>query len=234
MTQEDDKDSDLKNEEDKGKSFIHIFFNKLFPAIFVKAIMEAESDNERQELAESFGGRLDDYDSIKDLFYMIADIQYREKREEDAKILLKYAKVTSNSFLHQKTQKVKNGLSLQYMFNGKVIASIGHALNEGFTERTGRSVMDKYVEQVPSFTTPEEYERFKEYVKGRYLLEVKFADKLVDMFGEQLVGRAYFGDFDDLESLMRAVDERLGEKAYVQLLLLSDAGEWREVFSLLR
>lgn len=57
---------------------------------------------------------------------------------------------------------------------------------------------------------------------------------MISIFGEHLVGKAYFGDFDTFEELMNSVDARLGPGAFVRLLQLSDQGDWKQVFMLLK
>lgn len=236
MAEKDNKDSDrdegISSEEESTRHFLLWSF----PYIFENAILKAKNDVERQQLAEQFGGGpVVDFESLKKLLGYVAYIEREEKREKDSQVLFKYANIAMKVFLQARTQKVKNGLSIQYLFNGEVIASIGHALSEGFTEWTTQKSTPKIVEKL------KEMDLFNEVAKhslgnknGTYLLEVKFADRLVNLVGEQLLGKAYFGDVDDLENLARAVDEKLGEGTFMRLLQLSDDGNWREVFWLLK
>ena len=233
-TKDSNRDEGLSPEEEESARH---FLLQSFPYIFEKTILEAKNDVERQQLAEQFGrSPVLDFESLKKLLGYISYIEQEEKREKDSQILLKYAKIAMNAFLQARTQKVKSGLSIQHMFDGEVIASIGHALNEGFTEWITRKAIPKIVEKLKKMDLFNEadYKHTLESEKGTYLLEVKFADKLVALVGEQVVEKACFGDLNDLENLARAVDEKLGDGAFIRLLQLSDDGNWGEVFRLLK
>jgi hypothetical protein len=222
-TTDKDRNNDISHEEEEAHKNFLLFS---FPYIFEESILKAKNDVERRELAEKFGNSpIIDFDSLKKLLGYIRYMEQEQKREEDSQVLLKYAKISMNTFLEEKTQKLKQGLSIQYLFNETVIASMGQALNEGFTEWINRKL---------TFENDPDYKYILEKEKGTYFFEVKFADKLVTLVGEKLLGRAYFNSIDDLNNLIETVDEKLGEGTFIRLIQLSDNGNWQEVFHLLK
>ena len=204
----------------------------LFVPIFEKAILSAPSEPERAQLSAQFAASpMLDFHSIKKLFAAIAHIEAVEQRHEDAKVLLFHAKALSNAFLEQRTDKHKNGISIQYAHNGEIIISVGHALNEGVTEGLTKNVGREYLNRTGA--TPAEREEWQKATDGTYLIEVAAAAKLIARFGETLVGRAYFGSIDDLEELRKAFDAQCGPGSFIRLLQTSDRGEWRTAFAII-
>ena len=210
------------------------FLKRFAPIIFERAILSAPSDDERGELAHKMAlSPRTDWNTVIELLRYATYVRFSEKREEDAAILLTYAKVTSNAFLDQRTDKAKLGISIQYSFEGEIIATIGQALNEGITEYFTHEIVDRYVEADPDFASPQEIAEFRERFESPYAIELLVTKKLIAEFGELVVGRANFGGMDELNEFRKLFDNRYGEGAFINLLLLSDAGEWMQVFALL-
>lgn len=121
--------------DDHAEEGLRTFFRNFLPVIFERAILGAVTDEERAELAHKFAMSPNtDFESINHLLRLCAHVEHNEHRHDDAQVLLQYAKMVSNTFLHHRTEKRRHGLSLQYLFNDTAIVSIGHALNEGYTE----------------------------------------------------------------------------------------------------
>lgn len=220
--------NDAASRDDGGSAFLKRFG----PVLFETAILGAASDEERQEVAQNFAmAPLTDFESIKGLFRLCAHVEHEEHRPEDARVLLEYAKGASKTFLQHRTSKQKQGLCLQYRVGKTVIISVGHGLNEGYVEwLTQRMLADSKIRAAVGPQGPTE----KEEPSGTYLIEVRFAQRLASLFGEELLGRAYLGNMEPFEQFMNTVDARLGRGAFFELLRMSDDGEWKQAFSLLK
>ena len=206
----------------------------MFPTLFEKAILGAQSEEERIKLCEQFvDSPFTEPESIAKLNFHISFLRKEQGRDADADVLSTFARKFNNLFINQKADKVKHGLSVQCMFRGKVFASMGQALNEGYTEWITQKAMDlaKEDEELgPALTEGSKEEKSD----GTYFFEVKFADNLVKMKGEKMVTKAYFGTMDDWQELADDVDADLGNQAFLELLFRSDLGDWKYVFGRLR
>lgn len=205
----------------------------LFPAVFAKAVIEA-SPPARQDLIRKFAhSPLLDWDTIQRVLGLAASSQREGAAESE--LLLSSAKQLLRVVIAECTDKAKNGISIQYSFRGEIVSSTGHVLNEGVTELFTKHVMSEYIKKDPSIMEGLDRERVEEFLEqGPYTIETKLAEALVAMVGEKTVGKAYFGDVGDLEALMRAVDERVGEGEFVELLQAADSADWRTAFGILK
>ncbi len=125
------------------------FLTQFFPVIFEKAVLEANAGDRPSIIRHFAHGPLLDYAAIQHLFALAAEVRVVENRIADADVLLNSAKELLSVVVAERAEKVKNGLSIQYVFKGEVIASIGHALNEGVTEWFTSKSMKKLVDRVP-------------------------------------------------------------------------------------
>lgn len=231
---EDDKpkDESLAPEEEEAA---RRFLQRSFPYVFEQTILDAKTAQEREELARKFGSSsVIDFDSLTNLIGYVGYVR-NEGREEDSLILLQYAKRAMNVFLDVQTAVQKNGISIQYIYQGRVIQSLGHCLNEGVTEMYTQMTLKEMAKDKGTgldFTGKNSAEHSN--TDGTYLLEVRCAEHLVSIFGDQPIGKAYFGDLEDWQTLVQLVDEKFGAGSFMKLLGLSDQGKWREVFGMLR
>jgi len=204
----------------------------LFPAIFAKAVLEA-SANDRQELIRKFAhSPLLDWRTVQRVLGLAASSQ--SDAATDSQLLLVSAKQLLRVVIAERTDKAKNGISIQHSFNGEIVSSTGHALNEGVTQLFTNRVMLEYIDRDPSILNGVDRTRIDDlFAAGPYTIETKLAQTLIAMVGEKTVGKAYFGGVADLEALMLAVDERVGAGAFLKLLQAADCADWRAAFGVL-
>jgi len=205
---------------ESGKEFLDTFF----PVIFIESMKEATSDEEKDDLALKFGrSPVVNFESFKRLLTSIAQIG------EEGLSILPYAKKSMNCFLNEQTDKQKNGISIQNVHNGKIITSIGHTLNEGITEWYTIKMRPEMIAKLKKINPKDEINEGE--FDGAYLLEVECADKLIKLTNERLVGRAYFGGMEDYYLLMEEFDKIAGAGKFIWLLLTSDQGDWKTIFT---
>lgn len=206
----------------------------MFPHLFERAILQAESDEKRLALCAQFSeSPFTVPESIARLTSYIEHVRGQEGRREDADILLKYAHKFSHYFINNKAVKMKKGLSIQCLFEGKVFATLGNALNEGFTEWMTRDILAASADADVK-CSPDAIDKAMRKEDGTYYFEVKFADALVNMNGKEMLTKAYFGPVEEWQTLSDAVDNALGHQAFLELLFRSDKGNWKFVFDKLR
>jgi hypothetical protein len=204
----------------------------LFPAIFAKAVLEA-SANDRQELIRKFAhSPLLDWHTVQRVLGLAASSQ--SDAATDSQLLLASAKQLLRVVIAERTEKAKNEISVQYSFNGEVVSSMGHALNEGVTHLYTNRVMSEYIDKDSSILGGVDATGIEELLaSAAYTIETKLAQALVAIVGEKTVGKAYFGGVADLEALMLAVDERVGAGTFLKLLHAADCADWRAAFGVL-
>lgn len=196
-------------------------------AIFTKAILDARAE-ERPELVRQFAhSPVLDLPSIQRLFAITLE------SEVETEVLRKSARQLLSVVVAERANKVKNGISIQYVFDGQTIGSIGQALNEGITQRFTIQAMRKLVDENPDLLKNDESPPPAANSKP-YAIEVKLADAVVALVGEDFVGRGYFGGLDNLEELFAAVDAQLGEGALVKLMQAADRADWRSALQILK
>lgn len=231
-TKHDPDDSEQLEATDPVASLL----KRMGPVIFIRAVESAHDEHERRDYAHAFArSPLTDFKTIETTmkFAVEHDSIAQQEGEAERKIeILPYAKASMNTFLAERTDKTKSGLMFQYMYEGRVIISVGHALNEGVTEMLTHEVMTEY----GSKSNPKEEADIEAYLdaNGTYLIEVKAANLLCERMRKKVVLGAYFGGMDKYQVLAQAVDEALGKGAWMQLLHLTDSGEWMPAFQILR
>jgi len=215
------------NDNNENSELENKFAKRLFPVIFFRSIENAVNDEERNKVIYdlTFSPFLD-FDLIQEVISLSTSQSINEMHKVD---LLLYAKKLSNSFLNERTDKVKNGFSLLYYFNEKVIIEIGHALNEGVTEWITKRTMTNLKNQ----NKLDHLNGSIEDASNVYILEVELAQKLVDIFDENLLIQTYFGEIDKLYNFIEIFDNKFGKNSFIWLWNTSDKGDWKSVFKFL-
>ena len=203
-----------------------------FPVMFEEAILGA-SEMQRGDVVREFAfSPLIDWESAQSLF-SLADYIRDSGRVDDAAIVLACAKQLLRTILDERSEYHKNGISVQHFFLGTMVSSIGHALNEGFTEYLAKESLDELIATFPDFA--EEARQNPEVLHdGTYSLELRLASELVGVVGREAVSHAYFGTLDHFATLRTRTDSILGKGAFTHLLHASDRGDWREAFRIVK
>jgi hypothetical protein len=213
------------------------------PFIFERALVEEKDDHKREEVVRAFvHSPLTSFETIVGLLRYAAHLSTQGDSSPNRLVVGSYAKKAMNVFLNERTSLIKNGISFQHLFKGTVVHTVGQVLNEGVTEWLARKVSSKYlsnddlrkellgdsVEDVETILA-ELHEK-----DGTYFFEVKSAELLMAMVGEDMVVKAYLSpEMDDWNALANAYDSYHEPRAFFHLLSLTDHHEWREVFRLL-
>ena len=197
-----------------------------FGYIFAQSIIDATDDKAREKILNEI---IDNKAlSKKRIEYLGVHIAYmKTEKEEKVELVSKWAELLMRNYLRRHQQIQSRGVEISVFLGDELIESFGHALDEGITEYLTQKIssvafQDKYSEK--EIMEMLDFER-------PYKFETRMAEELIKRTGEELVMKAQFGG--ELEQLMTKVDTLYGQGAYLQLLKLSDQGNWRDVFSLL-
>lgn len=193
---------------------------------FRKSIISTSDDQNRTKLAMAFGmNPRVRHECILRIFEHIKEIGNTGEHVADVELLNRYAGIMAQVFIRNRTRRRRHGFETETLTDdGEIIFSLGHSLNEGVTEWLARKVTASAISE-RKLELPEGSDAQAE----AYALEVALAERLISIFGEEVVTKAYF-DGASYDDLVKSVEKRFGEGAFLKIMQLSDEGKWRDTF----
>jgi hypothetical protein len=214
---------------------------------YLKALAYASSDEERANLALEFVRNCGEGEPVQNSLELIQLIRGKRVRRSrlarsprrprqqsgrgvgDAAVDANLLHTLSEIALALTTGRLRirrHGFSIDITLDdGKIISSAGYALNEGVIDWLTRKMMPDLISKL----IPDLPEGF-EFKPDSYVLEAALADRLIVIFGEDIVTKAHFGDQDSYTNLKSEINSRFGKGAFLKIIELSDKGQWREAF----
>lgn len=161
----------------------------------------------------------------------------------------KRKKILTRDYLRQNIFIKQNEFAYSIYLHGEFLGELeflgvfGYAFNEGVIqciaeEMTELSRKNHYDSYCSRGWTDERIEKhfYKTYgVVGHsqpYKFETRMVKELMKRVGGGLIAKSSKSE-ENLLSLVKAIDDLYGDNTYVQLLDLSDEGDWRQVFKII-